>query len=125
MAYDITLIPNLPTDSRAAQDLRNYQWRCVQINAAGVRPSGTSVDSGRAFILAGQANSGDPCELASAGNVTRAYAGAAIGVGNWLTVNGSSMVVPVTSVGSGAGIVIGTALTATATINNLISVLVV
>jgi hypothetical protein len=124
MAYDITLVPNLPTDTKAAVDLRLFQGRAVQINSAGVRPAfGAVVGSGRAFILAQAANSGEACALVSAGNVIKCYAGAALKVGEMLTINASAMVIPTTSEGVG-GPFRGTALEAATTINHLAAVLV-
>lgn len=124
MAYDITLVPNLPTDMRAAIDLRLFQYRAVQIGSSGVRPAfGAVVGSGRAFILAQAANSGEACALVSAGNVTKCYAGAAIKIGEFLTINASAMVTPSTSA-EVTGPFNGTALETATTVNHLVAVLV-
>ncbi len=93
MAFEQPVIPFLPLEVDAAQDLRLLQHHAVIVTNAGVILAPISVTSGPAYILANKPNSGEPVSLSRAPNVVKAHAGGAIVIGNTITVGTSGSTV--------------------------------
>jgi len=84
----------------AGADLSDGQFKAVAINSAGrVLYATATGPSDALFVLQFGVNSGEVCELAGLGNVTKAVAGGTIYPGDWVTAGASATLV-VTSAGN-------------------------
>jgi hypothetical protein len=92
MGYATTMVGYPAPPVRAAQDLRTHQYKAVRIQGDGVRLAAATVNqtSGAIYVLQNKPNSGEDCTLLGPPNITKAVAGGAIALGNWVTMNTSA-----------------------------------
>lgn len=115
MAESQRLVPFIHPSVGAAQDLRAQQYKVVNMDANGVRLSVANAGSGHCYILENTPNSGQNVTLNTAPNVTKAWAGGAIAIGQLIAPTNSAYCVA-TSAGIYANsanvLLLGVALTA-------------
>ena len=115
MAEAQRLVPFLHPSVGAATDLRAQQHKVVCLNADGVRLSIADPGSGHAWILQSTPNSGQNVALNVGPNVAKAWAGAAVSVGQLIVPTNSAYCVAGSAgmlSNSAAVLVLGVAMTA-------------
>ena len=108
----------------AAADLTAHQFKAVRLTAGGVRlTAAVDVNSGPVFVLQNKPNSGDHCQLAATGQVTKAIAGAAVLIGTHVTINTSAQFITASFTNIGSEVVAGVAWAAAAAAGDVFAVL--
>ena len=90
MATAVSVVADI-TGPAATTDLRQHQFKAVQITGAGVVLAlSTNVNSGAVYVLQNKPNSGQACTLRIPPSVSKAVAGGAITRGAWVTLGTSA-----------------------------------
>lgn len=92
MAFEVdkTGAENCQAGFAAGEDLSGHTGKAVRLTGTGVRAAYTAIDSGPVYVLANAPSSGQPAIIYGGPNIVEAKAGAAVLLGDYVTVSTSA-----------------------------------